>query len=357
MIGPVGHDVMGRMGVMFFFVHTSLVLLRSLDRMPLEGWKLMEYFYVRRAFRIYPLSILVVCLMVVLRLPPMPNGLYTPVSLKTLLANLALVQNIVAVPDVLGPLWSLPWEVQMYIALPVIFMVITHSRMRGTVWWLWTGTFLVRMLGLAFHLRPLSILGYAPCFLAGAIAWRARQRSAQRLNGSLLPAGIILAGAVYALLRASVRHDGIFVAAYVSCLILGVTLPLFRELPESTITLGAHYIAKYSYGIYLAHVPLMWVTRNVLSTTPGIVRWGFLSITSILIPALLFHFVEDPLIRIGGRLAASIAEGAPSRAVSVSVTASGSRATIASAIRQVFTSAAKFSTVFFTRALGQRRRS
>ena len=52
----------GRLGVLMFFVHTSLVLMFSMERLPLKGWDLIKSFYVRRAFRIYPLSML--CVMV-----------------------------------------------------------------------------------------------------------------------------------------------------------------------------------------------------------------------------------------------------------------------------------------------------
>ena len=47
--------LLGRVGVLMFFVHTACVLMASLERNPSTF-----AFYVRRAFRIYPLAIAVV---------------------------------------------------------------------------------------------------------------------------------------------------------------------------------------------------------------------------------------------------------------------------------------------------------
>jgi peptidoglycan/LPS O-acetylase OafA/YrhL len=58
----------GRWGVLLFFIHTSLVLMLSLERQEqkLAGTNIFWPFYIRRIFRILPLSMLVVTLIGIL---------------------------------------------------------------------------------------------------------------------------------------------------------------------------------------------------------------------------------------------------------------------------------------------------
>src|SRR6476620_11599698 len=56
---------LGYFGVLLFFVHTTLVLMFSLERHH-DG--IFRSFYIRRLFRIYPLAILAVCAALILRL-------------------------------------------------------------------------------------------------------------------------------------------------------------------------------------------------------------------------------------------------------------------------------------------------
>ena len=63
-------DYFGQFGVLLFFVHTSLVLMFSLERIERNKQELFITFYIRRLFRIYPLSIVCVSIIVLFHLPP-----------------------------------------------------------------------------------------------------------------------------------------------------------------------------------------------------------------------------------------------------------------------------------------------
>lgn len=67
-IGWIATSSLGHFGVLLFFVHTSLVLMYSMDRSGLTGPSLLKNFYIRRIFRIYPLSILTVLVAFLLHL-------------------------------------------------------------------------------------------------------------------------------------------------------------------------------------------------------------------------------------------------------------------------------------------------
>jgi peptidoglycan/LPS O-acetylase OafA/YrhL len=113
---------LGRWGVLLFFVHTSLVLKMSMERLGVSGWRLHSTFYIRRIFRIYPLSIAIIGIVLAAQIPPtawpddIPAG-----DLGAVISNLLLCQNLTGKPGLIGPLWSLPYEIQMYLILPALF--------------------------------------------------------------------------------------------------------------------------------------------------------------------------------------------------------------------------------------------
>src|SRR5258708_17236985 len=91
---------LGLFGVLLFFVHASLVLMYSMERSGLQGRALLKDFYIRRIFRIYPLSILAIVAALALHLDSNSNmnGVaslsYGPLpGWKAILAQLLLVQN------------------------------------------------------------------------------------------------------------------------------------------------------------------------------------------------------------------------------------------------------------------------
>jgi peptidoglycan/LPS O-acetylase OafA/YrhL len=298
---------LGWMGVMLFFVHTSLVLMFSLDRTPLRGTSLLSNFYLRRAFRIYPLSIAIVGVILLFGIPVASwPWRPAPLSTTTVVANLLLVQNLVYAPSVLGPLWSLPLELQMYVLLPFLYWLVRRGTRLDVAATLW-----VLAVGLAF-LQPLitdraNVAQYAPCFMGGILAFCLSKR-----RPAVWPFwtwGLTLGAAILAFLALTADRSAPHVmgASWALTLVIGVIVPNFAETKSVRIHKLCATIAKYSYGIYLTHMITFWIVFVRLAAFGIATRLMVGVVLAVLLPVLSYHLVEAPGIRLGGRLAARLA--------------------------------------------------
>ena len=148
------------------------------------------------------------------------------------------------------------------------------------------------------------------------MAWRLmRARERRPLPGWLWPVAIAAVSLIW--LFSSRR----FTAAYAGAfgLSLGAAVPLFQEIRSQTVARAVKVIARYSYGIYLTHFPIM--VYLISSSEPGPKRVRLLPpfgrvahfgrplhlILVVLLTAgasaLLYHLVEEPGIRLGRNLA------------------------------------------------------
>jgi peptidoglycan/LPS O-acetylase OafA/YrhL len=279
----------GTAGVLLFFVHTSLVLMLSLER---RGSTIRQ-FYIQRFFRIYPLAVLVIVLCVSLRIPADPLNLFQASyewhGWTWLVPNLLLIQNLTRTSSVTGPLWSLPFEVQMYLLLPFIFLVAKSKQAIPKL--------LALSVASVFFLQWLPLL-WAPFFLSGVIAFVVRKNRLRRIPAVILP----LAIAVFVVLNAvSGLRLGI---GWLTCTAFGFLLPRFAEIQNRPLTAVSHVIARYSYGIYLAHVPILWFSFVALRAA-GWLQWLMFAVLIISVPVALFHVIENPFIQAGRRITAS----------------------------------------------------
>ena len=327
MVWGVDTWALGRIGVLIFFVHTSLVLMQSLARTgtDLSGWRLMRFFYIRRLFRIYPLSICLVLLSVALSIPPHAlNAPYVWEGAKWMWSNILLVQNITGVWSLSAPMWSLPFEVQMYLALPIVFLLLPKSG--GLI--RLTAIYAIGALYSGYD----PLLRYVPCFLAGVVAYQLLGMIRARLPGWLWGPVVIGVIALYILgpySDASPLKDGI------ACLLVGALIPQFR-VNHGIITSAASRIAKYSYGIYLCHTPLLWFSRRLM--LPVWQEWIWLLLATGVVSVLCYSAIEHPLIEVGTRLAkwispARVADAG--RSVSAKLADAGGRADPGSAVSGV----------------------
>jgi len=292
----LGNDV-GHTGVLLFFVHTSLVLMFSLERMAHGNWGSITWtFYCRRFFRLYPLSILTVLLVIVFRVPSFFTNHFTAPDAATLWSNLTLTQNLFGQRSMLVPMWSLPLEVQMYGLLPFLYFGVRRTGHQGLQFALlcWVCFTALHYSRLHVYFEPLQHLLYAPCFLGGVAAYACYLRGRGNWWFWGWPALILLS-----CFTAPPREA---IAAYLTCLVLGMLAPRFRECPYAWLNRPASTIAQYSYSLYLLHVPVLHYFYEVQTGMPGPLQ-ALLSLIGLMFGCwLTFHLVERPGIRLGVRL-------------------------------------------------------
>jgi peptidoglycan/LPS O-acetylase OafA/YrhL len=295
-VRPVNIAVLGDIGVQIFFVHTSLVLMKSLERQQKENPNLYVPFMIRRCFRIYPLAVLCIVTVLFFHLPMgmMSHGHFTGYKPDTqdIIANLSLLPDLSGRTPVLGPAWSLSTELQMYVLLPVLFLT-TRSWRRAALAWV-AAVAVCYILQLRF--QNISLVNFAPCFFAGVLAYR-------------MPNRAILAG----------KHWPVFVAVVVlaACLIprastvqerwsftvvLALSIPLFAAISNPALVTASKAIAKYSYGIYLTHFFALWVTFEELSRWPFAAKLVAYSALTGALSYVLYHSIEAPMVECGKRM-------------------------------------------------------
>jgi peptidoglycan/LPS O-acetylase OafA/YrhL/glycosyltransferase involved in cell wall biosynthesis len=297
-------------GVMFFFVHTCLVLMLSLHRAPAEHRT--RRFLIRRAFRIYPLCWAAIFIAFLTGLTDLPATTLRFFSFHDILVNLLLVQNIFrSAPSIIGPLWSLPWEVQMYLLLPLFYFVLRRYERWLPALPLWIGAamlaFVVTHPGFP---RSFHAAVFPPLFIGGMVAYQLLHRqyksgaSVRKLPAFLWPLFVLALFAAQGALVGWKSFEspwGALLNACI-CLALGLAIPAFNDLKARWIVWPAEKIAKYSYGIYLLHVPALLVIFRAFPSLPLAFKAPAFLFLTVLLAVTAYDAIENPLIQLGKRL-------------------------------------------------------
>lgn len=301
---------MGQAGLCAFFVHTSLVLMSSLERdlapdQPGWTWR----FYVRRFWRIYPLAWVTVAVCVLLRVPAgLLPATYTPVTVPQVLANLALMHDWAGQPNVLNVMWTLTMEVQMYLVLPACYLLARRSSgwpmvalvlagwvVMGTYFW---GNQAAHRIPAMWRIRVFS---FVPCFLMGVAAYhllRRRATAPRPLRGWAWP--VVVIGVFLVFYPA-------FTTAYATgrtlfATVLALTIPWVADIPEGWVARGSRVVATYSYGLYLVHPLALRAGFGVLKDQPMALQWVAVAVILVGGCWVAYHYVEQPGVRFARRL-------------------------------------------------------
>lgn len=301
-------QALGLLGVLMFFVHTALVLMLSLERQVLQLGGLRRIhviFLIRRVFRVYPLSVVIVAASAVLGVKGMQHPGFDG-HLSWVVYDLLLVQNVTETPSNPLALWSLPFEMQMYLVLPALFAVLRYAARQGPllIAVLWAGTIamVVAMQRLGWRY---DLVKYVPCFLPGVMAYALTRRRLPAFPSWVLFGFVGLAGVMYPVLvaRGMKEHAlGPFV-----CLAIGVLLPMSRDMRPGPLARIAKTVAKYSYGIYLTHSLALWLCFDVMSWMQPIGSFLAWIIAVWVLSWAAYRFIEAPGLQYGKDLARRLA--------------------------------------------------
>jgi peptidoglycan/LPS O-acetylase OafA/YrhL len=298
--------LLGRFGVTLFFVHTALVLMASMDRQWTRSGRhrFLEIFFIRRGFRIFPLSVFVLLLYVVFDLPGNIGTAVTEqpaVTMPRFVANLFLAQNIGSGISLIATMWSLAYEWQMYLMLPLFYWMFRKSKTSVGVLAVWGA---LALLALTYYTR----LGHfnkahafwkipdwevwGPCFLAGVWAFFTARHVRPRPP---LPAIALPLGIATLFLPMMETHDQ---REYIpAALMVGLLIPYCREIKRGWVSETARVVVRYSYGIYLFHLFALWLAFVKLGgqsrSVQWVVFWAALAGASV----AGYHLLEHPMIR------------------------------------------------------------
>jgi peptidoglycan/LPS O-acetylase OafA/YrhL len=292
-------------------VHTSLVLMLSLDRQQARRAtsrpRLYAGFLIRRAFRIYPLAMAAV-LIIYFGLIPFADpdaakaGLAVTQDPRALLMNLLLVQDLTGSPLMELPLWSLPAEVQMYLALPALYFFARARGLKAFLLVVWPLAVVTAVLCKKVD-ASINVGLFAPCFVAGILCYLLL-KPRRPLPFWMFPA--TLAGILAAYMIGYARIGMQAGLGIIATLVLAFAIPSFASMRARWLRRASHAVAKYSYGIYLFHVPCLWLTFGKLRFLgPAGCAVAFVALTTAVVVAA-YHAVEAPMIAVGKKLARNL---------------------------------------------------
>jgi peptidoglycan/LPS O-acetylase OafA/YrhL len=286
--------VYGHFAVVTFIVLSGFCLAASPAR---HGWRLggLGRYASRRAWRILPpyWAALVFSLAVAWLVVPQP-GQAEP-NARSVLVHGLLLQNVVASNSPNRALWSIAVEAQLYVALPLMLLVVRHAGA-----FVMLGAVALVMAGIGTLASPTFIWVSAPdlgglfaigAVAAGIVAASERVRSWPWHWLALAAAAPVITVMAW---RGSVWTVNntfwvdLAIGPAIGCLLAAVVTDKPATLVRTLDSRPLRSLGSFSYSLYLTHSPIVVVIYHEL--VAGRVRQGvpsFLLSLAITIPATL----------------------------------------------------------------------
>jgi peptidoglycan/LPS O-acetylase OafA/YrhL len=203
-------------------------------------------FYFRRAWRILPPYYAAVAVGVAFALLRLTAGM--PISSRTIWLHLLMMQNWSwnEMYTLIGPLWSVALECQIYLVFPLLVML---RRRTGIASMLIVGGLIGEGSSLLLHARGVTHLLIYFTFGIACAEWAFDQRSRVPMQ-MLIGIGVVLGW--------HFRYRGGHTQELASCIVSGALLAYLAQSDRSLIRSGLSWkplawVGLFSYSIYLVH--------------------------------------------------------------------------------------------------------
>ena len=266
-----------------------------------RGWRILPTYYLAFAW-----GLLVLALVPNRYIDGLPAMGPEPVTAGGVLSHLVLLHNTRQdwVFQGSGPLWSMAFEVQLYLLFPLLFWAV---RRFGA--WIPCGAAVA--LDVAVHwgraedLFPIGLLRwFALGILAAAIyraAWLKRVPTWVLLGGG--GAALLLGYARFPLTEGGLKRDVVWGAAFLALLLAMTRAPASSRNPMNWRP--TRWVGIRSYSLYAFHFPLLWVVavllaelgfaRDSFGWAAGLVLLGVPA--SLALAAVTYRWIEEPSLR------------------------------------------------------------
>jgi peptidoglycan/LPS O-acetylase OafA/YrhL len=320
-------------GVDLFFVISGFVIARSLlPRLQAASgdttsqWHVVIAFWIRRAWRLLPSAWLWLVIMLLASIAANRSGVFQSIQVNLMatlagllnVANLRFVDTFPHTPyGASFVYWSLSLEEQFYILLPVL-AVITRRYFPWILATLVVIQFFTQrsLVLMAFRTDALSA-GVLLAMLSRTPTYaRIEPRILGRINGSGGVILVLLLALMAVLAKLNMMH---FAFAMAGVVISATTLVWIASydanylIRQGWLKRRLTWVGQRSYAIYLCHIPVFFLLREYCFRL-GVLHpsaWALgLAATCliVLMAALNFRFVEQPLRHYGRRVAEQFLE-------------------------------------------------
>ena len=302
---------LGRPAVFAFFTLSGYWVLRMYEQ-KYRPATTVPVFYLSRVLRIWlPFASAYLLVMLLLNLTGSPRGAEYLQSL--------LVFGIASTGrDVLGVSWSLDIEMQFYLAVPLLWLVLQ----RRLPWsGMLSGVLLLTGLGWGLLLGwgLWTFLAFLPCFAAGGLIWATRFDPGPRL-AALSAAGFLGIGALLYLIpetrsfvisgEYATARDDILGMAWVMVLVPFIAW----NVQQKSNALDMH-MGNYSYALYITHWPVIALVGPLLAPVSILDKLVLLAVIGVV--SILFYLAVDrPMEGLRRRVVAAARDQRPKRRIS-----------------------------------------